>query len=51
MNANLPASHPSVDYYDSDYPGVGTTTILENLDDVLGAQGLAYDIDRYRRWY
>lgn len=48
MNANLPASHPSVDYYDSDYPGVGTSTVPENLDDVLPCQGLAYDIDRYR---
>jgi ubiquinone/menaquinone biosynthesis C-methylase UbiE len=47
MNANLPASHPSVDYYDSDYPGIGTTVHAENLDDVLERQGIAHDIDRY----
>jgi ubiquinone/menaquinone biosynthesis C-methylase UbiE len=47
MNGNLPASHPSVDYYDSDYPGVGTSVHADNLDDVLERQGLAYDIDRY----
>jgi SAM-dependent methyltransferase len=47
VNANLPASHPSVDYYDSDYPGVGTSPVPENLDHVLPVQGLAYDIDRY----
>jgi SAM-dependent methyltransferase len=47
MNGNLPASHPSVDYYDSDYPGIGTSVHEENLDDVLERQGLAYDIERY----
>jgi SAM-dependent methyltransferase len=47
VNANLPASHPSVDYYDSDYPGVGTTAHADNLDEMLAVQGLAYDIDRY----
>jgi SAM-dependent methyltransferase len=47
MNGNLPASHPSVDYYDSDYPGIGTSVHPENLDDVLDRQGLAHDIERY----
>ncbi len=47
MNANLPASHPSVDFYDSDYPGVGTAAHQENLDGMLEAQGLAHDIERY----
>jgi ubiquinone/menaquinone biosynthesis C-methylase UbiE len=47
MNGNLPTSHPSVDYYDSDYPGVGTSVHAENLDEVLERQGLAYDIERY----
>lgn len=47
MNADLPASHPSVDYYDSDYPGVGTATHPGNLDHLLETQGLAYDIGRY----
>ena len=38
MNADLPASHPSVDFYDSDYPGIGTTLLAENLLGVcLGA--------------
>jgi SAM-dependent methyltransferase len=47
MNADLPASHPSVDFYDSDYPGIGTTLLAENLDEKLEIQGLAHDIDRY----
>lgn len=47
MNDNLPASHPSVDFYDSDYPGVGTSAHPENLDEVLPLQGLAEDIERY----
>jgi SAM-dependent methyltransferase len=47
MNADLPASHPSVDYYDSDYPGVGTSTLRENLDDRLEIQGIAHDVERY----
>lgn len=47
MNADLPATHPSVDYYDSDYPGVGTSPFAENLDGRLEGQGLAHDIDRY----
>jgi SAM-dependent methyltransferase len=47
MNADLPASHPSVDYYDSDYPGVGTCALPGNLDDRLEIQGIAHDIERY----
>jgi SAM-dependent methyltransferase len=47
MNADLPPSHPSVDFYDSDYPGVGTSALRENLDGMLETQGLAHDIDRY----
>lgn len=47
MNGNLPASHPSVDYYDSDYPGIGTSIHAENLDAVLERQGIAHDIERY----
>jgi SAM-dependent methyltransferase len=47
MNADLPATHPSVDYYDSDYPGVGTSTLPANLDGMVEAQGLAHDIGRY----
>lgn len=48
MNADLPATHPSVDFYDSDYPGVGTAVNAANLDGMLEAQGLAHDIGRYR---
>jgi SAM-dependent methyltransferase len=48
MNADLPAAHPSVDFYDSDYPGVGTAIHAANLDGMLEAQGLAHDIERYR---
>lgn len=49
VNANLPATHPSVDYYDSDYPGVGTSVHAEDLDEMLEAQGLAHDVERYLR--
>jgi SAM-dependent methyltransferase len=47
MNDNLPASHPSVDFYDSDYPGIGTSPHPENLDDIVPLQGLVHDIERY----
>jgi SAM-dependent methyltransferase len=47
MNADLPASDPSVDFYDSDYPGVGTSPHPQNFDDVVPLQGLAHDIERY----
>jgi len=47
MNTDLPATHPSVDYYDSDYPGIATTSHRENLDDMLETRGLAHDIERY----
>lgn len=47
MNDNLPASHPSVDFYDSDYPGIGTSQHPENLDEIVPLQGLAHDIERY----
>jgi SAM-dependent methyltransferase len=48
MNADLPATDPSVDFYDSDYPGVGTAALASNLDGMLEVQGLAHDIERYR---
>jgi SAM-dependent methyltransferase len=48
MLAGLPDDHPSIRYYDGDYPGVETTSIVENLDRTIAAQGLAEDIARFR---
>ena len=45
MNAGLPDDHPSIRYYDSDYPGRATTVLPSNLDPLLERQGLAHDVD------
>jgi ubiquinone/menaquinone biosynthesis C-methylase UbiE len=49
MNPGLPDDHPSIAYYDSDYPGVETTPFAENLDATIAVQGLANDLARYRQ--
>lgn len=46
MNAGLPDTHPSIAYYDSDYPGRDTAIHVSNVDETTVYQGLAYDIDR-----
>lgn len=48
MNATLPETHPSIEFYDSDYPGRETTSIPSNFDQTTEAQGLAYDVERFR---
>lgn len=48
MNAGLPDTHPSIAFYDSDYPGRETSAHASNFDETTVQQGLAYDIDRYR---
>lgn len=47
MNALLPDSHPSIFYYDSDYPSRDLSEFPENFDDTVVLQGLAHDVDRY----
>jgi SAM-dependent methyltransferase len=47
MNPGLPTSHPSIAYYDGDYPGEATSPFPENLDATLVVQGLAHDVERY----
>ena len=47
MNSHLSAQHPSVHFYDSDYPSTELEADLVNVDDTVAAQGLAHDIQRY----
>jgi SAM-dependent methyltransferase len=48
MNADLSNDHPSIRYYDSDYPGAETARYAQNFDSVVGYQGIEHDIARYR---
>jgi SAM-dependent methyltransferase len=48
MNPGISSHHPSIQYYDSDYPSPFDTRFPENFDSVTEYQGLAFDIDRYR---
>ena len=47
MNAALPDDHPSIDYYDSDYPSPDGCGYPENFDAVTEIQGLAHDVERF----
>lgn len=46
MNAGFESNHPSIQYYDSDYPS-RDGVYPENFDAVTEYQGLAHDIERY----
>jgi SAM-dependent methyltransferase len=48
MNPGIGNDHPSVHYYDSDYPSPFDKRFPENFDSITDYQGLAFDIDRYR---
>jgi SAM-dependent methyltransferase len=48
MNPGIGTSHPSITYYDSDYPSPFDTLYPENFDRTTEDQGLAFDIERYR---
>jgi SAM-dependent methyltransferase len=48
MNAGLTDSHPSIRFYDSDYPGKETTSIPSNFDETTALQGLAHDVKRFK---
>lgn len=47
MNHGLADDHPTILYYDGDYPSP-TSPFPENFDEITRFQGIAYDIDRYR---
>jgi SAM-dependent methyltransferase len=42
-------SHPSIIYYDSDYPSKDFPIHPENLDKIVSQQGIADDVDRYKQ--
>ena len=48
MNGNSTALHPSVHYYDGDYPSPENPVFPENFDEITADQGLAHDIARYK---
>ncbi|HSE39889.1 MAG TPA: methyltransferase domain-containing protein, partial [Acidobacteriota bacterium] len=48
MNPGIGTNHPSIHYYDSDYPSPFDTLFPENFDEVTEYQGLTYDLARYR---
>ena len=48
MNAGVETTdHPSIVYYDSDYPSKQFSVYPENFDDIVAFQGLANDVDKY----
>jgi ubiquinone/menaquinone biosynthesis C-methylase UbiE len=48
MNSSIKdASHPSIVYYDGDYPSRDQTEYPENFDEVVIHQGIADDVDKY----
>jgi SAM-dependent methyltransferase len=48
MNPGLAADHPSIRYYDSDYPSPFDDRYPENFDAVVERQGIAHDLERFR---
>jgi SAM-dependent methyltransferase len=48
MNPGIDNDHPSIHYYDSDYPSPFDSLYPENFDAVTEYQGLANDLQRYR---
>lgn len=48
MNPGMSQDDPSIYYYESDYPSPYANLFPENFDETVEAQGLAFDIDRYR---
>ncbi len=48
MMPGLGDDHPSIHYYDGDYPGTETSPVAANLDSVVPEQGLAHDVGRFR---
>jgi SAM-dependent methyltransferase len=49
MNASIKDSaHPSIVYYDSDYPSRHFSAYPENFDNTVLQQGIADDVDKYK---
>ncbi len=50
MNAGIENSqHPSIIYYDSDYPSNRYSKYPENYDETVASQGLAHDVEKYQQ--
>jgi SAM-dependent methyltransferase len=50
MNASIrDSSHPSIVYYDSDYPSKYFPVYKENLDEVIRMQGILDDVDMFKK--
>jgi SAM-dependent methyltransferase len=50
MNASIQdPDHPSIVYYDSDYPSKDFPVYSENLDEIVYQQGIADDVDQYKK--
>ena len=47
MNPGLSETHPSLEYYDSDYPSKDLSPYPENFDETTKDQGLYRDVDRF----
>src|SRR5690348_10402625 len=47
MNSGLESTHPSVQYYDGDYPSKEFSVFPENFDQTTAFQGLSHDAQRY----
>jgi ubiquinone/menaquinone biosynthesis C-methylase UbiE len=49
MNASIHNSdHPSIVYYDSDYPSTYFPVYKENVDEVIVMQGILHDVDLFK---
>jgi SAM-dependent methyltransferase len=48
MNATLSDDHPSIQYYESDYPSRDAKLYPENFDETVALQGLADDVERFK---
>lgn len=48
MNHGLADDHPTILYYDGDYPSLHTSRFPENFDETTRFQGIADDVDRFR---
>jgi ubiquinone/menaquinone biosynthesis C-methylase UbiE len=50
MNASIKdSSHPSIVYYDSDYPSKYFPVYSENFDEIVSQQGIADDVEKYKQ--
>lgn len=50
MMPGVSDNHPSIRFYDGDYPGTETSSVADNLDETISRQGLAEDVARFREF-